>query len=301
MLGCRKRVRLLLGLCCALSGCTTDMSNTTAPPGDLTAYEPFAHVAEVAAFAGKNAKLVEIKAHDVPSNGKIPLSTNLTARVDYQFITKDEKNRYQSVHVEVMKPRVMDVSQDSTSHSKQKHLGMGRDAVPLGRTALSGALEKLVEKPRGSSSARRIPKTSTSRRRARCRSAAPQSYGSRPSLRACPKASTANVTYDAKGYALEQLRQADATLWSRLQIGLAGRVNTRCARAVSASRMWRLIQVSIQARSTSTTGKSSCELRRDRTPRARGGVWRARTPWRQQRGCRALSMVVRNLHTSATE
>jgi hypothetical protein len=200
-------VCFLLALGWALPGCTPDMSNTTAPPGDLAAYEPFGHLAEVAAFAGKNAKLVEIEARDVPSNGKLPLSTNLTARVEYQFITKDEKNRYESVHVVVMKPRVLDVSQDSTSRSEERHLGMGRDAVPLGRTALSGAVEKLVEKTTGVEFRAPDPKDKYERTPGTLPKCSAAALWTQAIAAGVPKGSTANITFDAKGYSLGQLRK----------------------------------------------------------------------------------------------
>ncbi len=113
-------------------GCATDMENTAPPPGALGAFAPFAHVGAVAAYAGRNAKLMNMTASRVPSSGLMPLSTDPQAHVDHTFYAEDEDGHKLQVTVNIMNPREYQVStNDPHGHSRERSLGMKR--VPAAR------------------------------------------------------------------------------------------------------------------------------------------------------------------------
>ena len=131
---------LIAGLSAA---CFTDPGELTRPPpGDHKAYRPFAHVSEIAKFAGKDAKLISIEAIDVPTGGKVELGskTDTGAMRDVELVfhaksTKEDRKHEWSnteivkVTVTVMNPRTMKQSTDGgRSWSEYVHKGMERKA-----------------------------------------------------------------------------------------------------------------------------------------------------------------------------
>lgn len=120
---------IALGL--AVWGCRTDLKDTAAPPADVAAYEPFAHVAQVLSFAGRDAKLLEMTATGVASSGKIAMVGAPSARVDHRMAAKDDQGRYVNVRVEVHEPRNVNVSGNMDESTPKRHLGMGRQVAPF--------------------------------------------------------------------------------------------------------------------------------------------------------------------------
>lgn len=119
----------------ALAGCRTDLKNTAAPPGDVQAYQPFAHLAQVLAFAGPDAKLIEMTAVGVASNGTMQLPASASTRVDHRLTARDTQGRYVDVRVEIHAPRDVSVSSGDLdgleSTSPKRHLGMRREVFPF--------------------------------------------------------------------------------------------------------------------------------------------------------------------------
>ncbi|MBK7586315.1 MAG: hypothetical protein IPI67_39780 [Myxococcales bacterium] len=141
----------VLGL--ATGGCNPNLSNTTAPPGDVSAYEPFAHLAGVLAFAGKDARLIEMTAVGVASSGKISMVGDPAARVDHRLAAKDGEGRYVDVRVEVHEPRTVDVSTEADESTKKRHLGMGRLEHPFNRFVPTGLEKEAIALPKCSAAA----------------------------------------------------------------------------------------------------------------------------------------------------
>lgn len=142
----------------AAAGCTT-AKNTTAPPGELTNFDPVASFAAMAAYAGPDAKLVVLRAYFVRTDGTMDLTAEYRPHVDAEFVARATAedvadqgplapgsgfavgDRLRTGLV-VQGPATYHVTSGG-SEWEEKHLGMGRR--PAGKAAGD---EKLIDPPR---------------------------------------------------------------------------------------------------------------------------------------------------------
>jgi hypothetical protein len=125
-----------------LGACTSDKANTQVPPGDLTKFDPVASFAAMANYAGPKARLIELRAYYVKTDGTLDLSAEYFPRVTARFIAQASQADAEAqgprapgsgfragddifVEVEVQQPRTYHVNSGG-SEWDEKHLGMGR-------------------------------------------------------------------------------------------------------------------------------------------------------------------------------
>jgi uncharacterized protein YceK len=125
-----KRLVVAIAAFVGLSGCRTDMENTTAPPGDPSAFAPFSQVAAAAAYAGRDAKLISIDVRRVPASGTIRLSGEQPAAVTYEFVATDSDGNRVRVAVDVCGAHDTNEWHDDAKTPK-RHLGMQSRPSPL--------------------------------------------------------------------------------------------------------------------------------------------------------------------------
>jgi hypothetical protein len=114
-----------------LSGCRTNMENTTAPPGDPNAFVPFSQVAAAGAYAGRDAKLLSIEIRRISASGKIRLTGALPSAASYDFVATDEDGERVSVKVNVVGAHDTNRSTGTDGETPLRHLGMERAPSPL--------------------------------------------------------------------------------------------------------------------------------------------------------------------------
>ncbi len=159
------------------------MENTAPPPGDVAAFEPFAHIADIARYAGDRAELVSVTAVGVTSDGVLPLAADLSARADYMFLAA-EGDEPIDARVEIIAPRQFDVSQDMDSGTTKMHLGMRRDPRPANGAVVRDMKGRIAPPPA-------------------CRAI---DLWKRAAAAGVPTAQPATIVYDAKGYELRVLK-----------------------------------------------------------------------------------------------
>ncbi len=69
----------------------TYVANTEVPPGDLNAYDPIASLADVAVFAGEDAKLLRMNIKHVRRDGTMDLEADYSPIADYDFVVPTER------------------------------------------------------------------------------------------------------------------------------------------------------------------------------------------------------------------
>ncbi len=106
---------VLMGFCAGFQGCC-NYNDSIEPPGDISNFNPTASFPEIQAYAGEDAKLREIKARYVRSDGTMDLEAEYKPSLQYIFVRKSHqdndkplgtgtKNRaYEEVEVTVSKP-----------------------------------------------------------------------------------------------------------------------------------------------------------------------------------------------------
>lgn len=126
-----------------MAACTGPMPNTAPPPGDVENFDPIAHYAAMAAYAGGEPRLVSLTARFVRTDGTLDLGAAYNPSISLEFVAKASPADVAeqgavapgsgfsvgadlTVDVGVLTPRLIG-SKSSTGESKSwNHLGMQR-------------------------------------------------------------------------------------------------------------------------------------------------------------------------------
>ena len=124
-----------------------ELVNTTAPPGDVDAYRPFAHLAAIGAYAGDNAELVSIEATNVRADGTVFLGVRQDERISQVVLVfiadateRDKRTLFKEtdkveVRVTIREPHITTVS-TADGIGEKLNRGMQRDPMPALRAML---------------------------------------------------------------------------------------------------------------------------------------------------------------------
>jgi hypothetical protein len=166
------------------------------PPGDPSAYDPFANAAAVQAFAGEDAELLDINALKLPSSGKMDFDASYEPYTMYSFLRPTEGDptkpigagggaRLEEVRVRVGQDGYMSIDSQGGPGPNVKASLYHRGMVEMGaRTAKSKKKEDVVP----------LPSCSTA------------DLWSKAIAEGAPKEAVAQLQYSDRGY---QLRIAD--------------------------------------------------------------------------------------------
>ncbi len=78
---------MFIGVITVLAACSTAVEiHEAPPPGDPSAYDPFANAAAVQAFAGPGSELLDINARMLPSSGTMDFDASYEPYTVYKFL-----------------------------------------------------------------------------------------------------------------------------------------------------------------------------------------------------------------------